>query len=226
MNIKYNYINLVALGNFNPAIISPNFIKDNCGLNLGELTEQSPPFVPVLKKLQFENVLITVDLERLELKETKVSDDLETEVLEIFNSFYQVLPYTPLTAVGVNINCRLLFVDNEESGAIEKKVASPESYIHFFGVKQVHVNETAILTETEKTWIGSSFVIDAVNRLTRRIDLRREKDSLILNYNHEAGNLRESKMNRDIRLKNLFEGYGKFRNEFLDFIKYLEVNQR
>lgn len=223
MNIKYNHINLVALGNFNPAIISPGFIKDDCGLDLGELTEQSPPFIPVVKNLQFERVLITVDLGRLEIKETNVRDDLETRVLEIFDSFYQVLPYTPLTAVGVNINCNLMFENSEEREYLEKKVASPESYIHFLGVKQVHVNETVMLTEKDRTWIGSSFVVEGVNRLMRRIDPRREKDLLILNYNYEAANLRESKMNRDIRLKSLFEGYGKFRNEFLDFIKYLEA---
>lgn len=223
MDIKYNHVNLVALGNFNPAIISPDFIKNDCGLELGELTEQSPPIVPVLKKLQFERVLINIDLGRLEIKETNVRDDLETRVLEIFKSFYQILPYTPLTAVGVNINCNLVFENSEEREYLEKKIASPESYIHFLGVRQVHVNETAILTETDRNWVGSSFVVEGVNQLIRRIDPRRDEDLLILNYNYEAADLRERKMNRENRLNSLLDGYGRFRDEFLDFIKYLEV---
>jgi len=223
MKIDYNYINLVALGNFNPAIISPDFIKSDCGFDFGELTEQSPPFVPVVKKLQFEEVLITADLERLELKETKVREDLKTEVVKIFQTVYNVLPYTPLRAVGLNINCRLLFENDVEFPSVEKKIASPESYIHFLGVNQVHVNENSLFMEEERTWISSSFVIEDVKGLRRRIDPIREEDSLILNYNCEAGNLRESKINRDIRLKSLFEGYGKFCEEFREFIKYLEA---
>lgn len=223
MKIGYNYINLVALGNFNPAIISPDFIKSDCGFDFGDPTEQSPPFVPVVKKLQFEEILITADLERLELKETKVREDLKTEVVKIFQTVYNMLPYTPLMAIGLNINCRLLFESDVEFRSVGQKIASPESYIHFLEVKQVRVNETSLFMENEKTWISSSFVIEDVNGLIRRIDPRREGDSFILNYNCEAGNLKESKMNRDMRLKSLFEGYGKFCEEFLNFIKYLEV---
>lgn len=223
MKIKYNYISLVALGNFNPAIVSPDFIKVDCGLDFGEPIEQSPPFVPVVKKLQFDKMLIIVDLERLELRETKIPDDLKTEVLNVFQSFYQVLPYTPLMAVGLNINCMLIFENDVERQSVEKKIASPESYIRFFGVKQVHVNEESLFAKEEKTWIASSFVIEDFNTLMRRIDHRREKDFFILNYNFEAGNFRESKMARDIRLRGLFEGYEKFREEFLKFIKYLEA---
>ncbi len=225
MEIKYNYITLVALGNFNPAIVTPDFIKKDCGFGFGELTEQSPSFIPVVTRLQFEEILISVDLGRMELKETKVRDDLKTEVVKVFRSFYQVLPYTPLMAVGLNINCRLLFEDDRERGSIEKKIIIPESYMHFFGVNQVNVNENSLFMEEEKTWIASSFTVEDGEGLTRRIDLQRDMDLLIRNYNCEAGNLRESKMNRDIRLKCLFEGHEKFREEFLEFIKYLEAKE-
>jgi len=54
MKIAYNFVSLVTLGNFNPAIVTPDFLNKDCELNLGEPTDQSPPFVPVHKHLQFQ----------------------------------------------------------------------------------------------------------------------------------------------------------------------------
>lgn len=225
MDVEYDYISLVALGNFNPAIVSPDFLKRDCGFEFGELTDQSPPNIPVAKKLIYENVLITVDLTGLTVKETKVKENLETDVLNIFNNIYSTLPYTPLDAVGVNIKSKLIFKDGEELNKIEKKVANPGSYIDFLKVHQLQVNESYLYMEEDETWISSHFVIEDINGLTRRIDPNRKDEFIFLNYNNEAGNLREGKTGRSSRLKILFDGYREFKEEFLRFLKYLERNR-
>ena len=108
MRIDYNFITLVALGSFNPAIVSPHFLNTVCELNLGEPVDQSPPDIPVIRHLQFQNLKFTVEMNRLEIMEPGIENITETRVLSIFNVYHKKLPYTPLKAVGVNINCDLL----------------------------------------------------------------------------------------------------------------------
>lgn len=220
MDVEYNYINLVAIGNFNPAIINQNFLEKDCGFNFGELTDQSPPMIPVIKDLSFENMSININLERLELKEKNVEENLETKVIETFKSIYSVLPFTPINAIGVNINCKLKF-DSEEAQSLKETISSPESYREFLKVEQLQVSESYGYMKENKTWLSSNIVIDEVNELTRRIDTYLDKDFINLNYNNEANNLKENKINREYKLNKLFKEYEKFRKEFLDFIEYL-----
>ena len=65
MKISNNYISLVALGNFNPAIVTPNFLNEVCELNLGEPTSISPQEIPVHRQINFKNLVINVFLDRL-----------------------------------------------------------------------------------------------------------------------------------------------------------------
>ena len=74
MKIDYNFITLVALGSFNPAIFSPIFLNRVCELNLGEPVDQSPPDIPVIRHLQFQNLKFTVEMNRLQIMETEIEN--------------------------------------------------------------------------------------------------------------------------------------------------------
>ena len=69
MKISYNFISLIAIGNFNPAILSADFLKRVCKLDLGEPTEESPRNMPVFKHLKYQDLQFIVDLNRLEIKD-------------------------------------------------------------------------------------------------------------------------------------------------------------
>lgn len=218
MAISYNFISLVAIGNFNPAIVSPYFLNEVCKLNLGESTDQSPPDIPVHKRLGFQNLRLTVDMSRLMIMEPEIPDITETKLVKIFKAYYEKLPYTPLTAVGVNINCDLLPKIDTEIDSLQKQLFSPQSYLKFFGSKKIDVTQRSLQTEIDKKWLSSNYRIENVRGLTRQITVTVKQDSIILNYNYEAGQLD----NQGEKLPLLLEEYREFCQEFLRFLEFLE----
>jgi len=214
MKITYNFVSLIALGNFNPAIVTPDFLNKDCELHLGEPTDQSPPFIPVHRRLQFQNLRFTVDMDKLEIMETGINNIHGAKILGIFDVYCKRLPYTPLGAVGVNINCDLPRTD-----ILEEKISNFRTYLDFLDVKEIDVTERSLQTKSEKTWLNSNYRVENVRGLTRLISSSIKKDFLNLNYNYEAGNLDQNKPRLDL----LLDGYEQFCKEFSNFVKFLEA---
>lgn len=219
MNISYNFISLVALGNFNPAIVSPDFLNNVCKLNLGEPDDQTPPMIPVHKSLRFGNLKFTVDMDRFEIMITEIKDIFQTKTLDIFKIiYYETLPHTPIKAVGVNINCDLVYETDTQTDLITEKARDPVTCLNYFDSNEINVVEQSIRTKTDRIWMGSNYILENVRGLTRRINIKRKRDSFRLNYNYEVGNWDENERNRNL----LIEEYQHFCNEFLKFVKSLE----
>lgn len=214
MKIAYNFVSLVALGNFNPAIVTPDFLNKDCELNLGEPTDQTPPLIPVHRGFQFQNLRLTVDMERLEILEIGINNISNAKILGIFYAYYKKLPYTPLSAVGVNINC-----DLPKTDILLEKISNPRTYLDFLDVKEIDVTERSLQTKSDKTWLNSNYRIENVGGLTRIASSSIKKNFLILNYNYEAGNLGQNESRLDL----LLDGYEQFCREFLNFVKFLEA---
>ncbi len=214
MKIAYNFVSLVALGNFNPAIVTPDFLNKDCELNLGEPTDQTPPLIPVHRGFQFQNLRLTVDMERLEILEIGINNISNAKILGIFYAYYKKLPYTPLSAVGVNINC-----DLPKTDILLEKISNPRTYLDFLDVKEIDVTERSLQTKSDKTWLNSNYRIENVGGLTRIVSSSIKKNFLILNYNYEAGNLGQNESRLDL----LLDGYEQFCREFLNFVKFLEA---
>lgn len=214
MKLAYNFVSLLALGNFNPAIVTPDFLNKDCELNLGQPTDQTPPFIPVHKSLQFKNLRLTVDMERLEILEIGINNISNIKILEIFDAYYKKLSYTPLSAVGVNINC-----DLPKTDILLEKLSNPRTYLDFLDVKEIDATERSLQTKSDKTWLNSNYRIENVRGLTRLISSSIKKDSLNLNYNYEAGNIGQNKSRLDL----LLDGYEQFCKEFFNFVNFLEA---
>jgi hypothetical protein len=212
MKIAFNYVNIVALGNFNPAIVTPDFLNKDCELKLGEPTDQSPSIIPVHRHIKFKNRIFDVDMDALKISETGIEDINKATITDFFSVFYERLPYTPLRAVGVNINCNLTITE-----ILIDKLSKPQTYLKFLNAKEIETTEKSRQTITDKIWLGSNYRVDNVRGLTRLINTTRKKDIINLNYNYEAGNLKKDKE----RLKLLLNEYKQFCNEFLSFIKFL-----
>jgi len=218
MKININYLSLVAIGNFNPAILTPDFLNDVCQLNLGEPTHITPPEIPVHKHIKFKNLDIEALLEHLVIKETGPEDIYESYILRIFDNIYRTLQFTPLKVVGVNVNCDLIDDTNTRADKLELLISNPDTLLSFFEVNQIDVTEKFLQIISEKKWISSNYRIDNVRELVRHINVAKKKNSCNINYNYEAGPLHKDKSKLDL----LLGGYKSFCDEFFNFIKYLE----
>jgi len=75
-----NYINMVVLGNFNPSILSHDFLVAECGFDLGnEPTEENPP-MPVVASLGYGDISFFADLGRLQITEKKCKDPKQSKL--------------------------------------------------------------------------------------------------------------------------------------------------
>ena len=220
MKMSYNFLSLVALGSFNPAILTPDFLNNVCELELGELTGQTPKEIPVHKRLDFNRLHFIVDINRFQIKEDGIEDKefRESKQLEYFDAYYKKLPYTPLTAIGMNINVNLE-IEKIKAETFFEKITAPKIYLDFFKVSEVEVQEQSLQTKTEKFWKGSDYCIKKKNELTRRINIKRQKNSVVLNYNTEAGNLHKDLAQYDL----LINGYSQICDDFVNFIECLKV---
>jgi len=218
MKIEYNFVSLVAIGNFNPAIATPKFMGDVCGMAPEKIRQRSPDPIPVLKQLEFENFRFEVHLERLALEELSPKDVYEGKVVHFFKKYYDKLSYTPLKVVGININCNISFDDENTWKKAKGKVNDYKLYLEFFSSNEVDV-ATNYLATTEKVIPREArFKVEHQDGITRQINAHIiATESLTINYNWEVRGLD----NNIDKLRSLLKRYSDFCKEYFEFIHEL-----
>jgi hypothetical protein len=106
MDFKNDYINLVVLGSFNPAILTHEFLVRECGFNLPSEPNSKGPAMPVVASLEYGNLSFFADLGRLQIMEKNCTDPKESKIPEYLQVYLDKLPYTPITKCGANFSCR------------------------------------------------------------------------------------------------------------------------
>ncbi|PKN64125.1 MAG: hypothetical protein CVU57_16250 [Deltaproteobacteria bacterium HGW-Deltaproteobacteria-15] len=225
MKITYNFTSLVAIGNFNPAIVSVDFLKRVCKLDFGEFVGESPKGFPVVKSINYSKVEVYVDLNRFSLRSPNFDEKTLIELTGAFEVYYEKLPYTPIQAVGINVNCNLSFEDTTEQAKIKSMVTEPQTYRDFLHSNQVIVIENFLSMPTEEEWIKSSYRINKEDDLSRSIECQRKDNIITLNYNWEAGDLSSSESARAKLLKMLSDS-SELHAEFRGFIKHVEGDSK
>lgn len=120
-----NFISFVALGRQNPQILNLDFLKAN-----GIIAVDEPPFDDILKQekpttkfvsvpgftnLVLGNIAFIVDEQRFQIRDGAIREWTETKILDIAKKYYEVLQYTPLKLVGMNLNSTISFGTPEEA---------------------------------------------------------------------------------------------------------------
>ena len=151
------------------------------------------------------------------IKDVGVKDLYGTQIIEIFKKYYETLPYTPLKAVGMNINCELVFEKDDETKDIEARISQPNIYLDFFDIDTIDVVENSVCGRDAKIWKSSDYRVENIGGLTRVINVVLKKKSCSLNYNIEAGNLAKSREG----LVSLFDNYIEIFDEFHKLVNVL-----
>lgn len=104
---KNNYVNLVVLGNFNPAILTHEFLTKECNLNFGVEPKTQQVSIPVVTSLEYGNVAFFADLGRLQISEKHCDDPQKSLISSYLQTYLEKLPYTPLKKSGANFSYEL-----------------------------------------------------------------------------------------------------------------------
>lgn len=98
-----NYVNVVVLGNFNPNILTHQFLVTECGFDLGKPKKQMQQ-IPIAASVEYDKIFFFADLGRFEIKEEACADPQKSKVPDYLETYLTMLPYTPIKKCGANFS--------------------------------------------------------------------------------------------------------------------------
>lgn len=215
MKVQNNFVNVVTLGNFNPAILKSSFLVDVCQINLGTPTKEN--IIPIQSQIDFKNISFLACLDRFIVTDTNNSDFSKSEIPVYLGKYLSKLPYTPISACGINFNIDISEVD-------EKKLQSILTADRTKLIKMLNVDEVVIgiasrckLDNTQENFnLNLGYTIKENNSLFRITIEKISKLAYRLNYNYEIRGLEKKPENVNPLLIN---AYGKRFEEYDALLK-------
>ncbi|MHB8280583.1 MAG: hypothetical protein ACYDIA_23500 [Candidatus Humimicrobiaceae bacterium] len=206
MFINNNFISLIFLGNFNPSILSLEFLRDKNILNIDDklLREEA---APIFKALEFKDIKIIIDLERLQITEENIHDFKNNRIIDIANSYISVLEYTPVTVAGINFNtnCKIENV-NKILELNEDRVV-----LKYLKAISQRIDVSKELNLENEKYLNLNFQYKISEDKLMQINLSNTNNgTFVLNYNFEIRNLKEVKENRFFLKENFLNIYNQY----------------
>jgi len=127
VNYKNDYINLVVLGSFNPAILTHEFLVEECGFDLPAKPDRKGPPMPVVASIDYGSVAFFADLGRLQITQKNCDDPKSSKLPAYLRVYLEKLPYTPITKCGANFSCEVT-VGKKKVEAIEERLRSDRGH--------------------------------------------------------------------------------------------------
>jgi len=211
---KDNLFSVIAIGAFNPAILSRKFIEDNCNLTFKGRIEET--YTPVLSQIGSDYVNVLVELEKLQVYTHEYDSDKVLLLVKAVLSYLKILKYTPLRALGVNYNYTIsgLSIDklNRNFAAdIFEFVFEEVAQVDLFLNQRISKNKKAVLK-------GARISYKLNNLLSVKYELRILDDNLIINVNFELGEL-GSERDKVFKFESLLQSIDKYNGKLLNTLQ-------
>lgn len=128
-NLKRDSINIIALGGQNPQILNVDFLTGNGILPVDRepfpaLLARENPYdefvsVPGLTKLVIGDIEFVVTPERFAIRQLGIGDWSDNIIGDMAIKYFEVLPYTPLSVIGINLYSIITFKAPGEQQAFQ-----------------------------------------------------------------------------------------------------------
>jgi len=138
-DLSKNFMSFVALGSQNPQILNVDFLKREKIVPIDQppfntLFQQKKPFskfisTPVLSNLVLDTIEFIIDEQRFQIRDKSVADWIDTKILHIAQKYFEILKYTPLKVVGINMNSKITFSTSKEEETFQSLFLMQESKI-------------------------------------------------------------------------------------------------
>lgn len=202
MKLSNNYINLVILGNFNPAILTHDFLINIC--NFGFENEPSvktpvvpPAMPPVVMSLEYGDVSFHVDLGRLQITEKNCENPRLSQLPAYLDAYLKKLPYTPIGVCGANLNYNMI-VEKSKLDTIEGWLKNNRAnFCETLQLDAVNL-EASFSIEKKEEKINKWLLITAISEHNASIKLgvsyvSGSESTVKINFNYEVPNLDRDK---------------------------------
>jgi len=208
-----NYINLVVLGNFNPSILTHNFLVTECGFTLGNKPIKENPPMPVVASLEYDGISFFADLGRLQITEKNCENPKQSKLPNYLGIYLDKLSYTPITKCGANFNYDIE-IQKTKSGNIEQKLLKDRQHFRrVLDTDEIGLEVAFSISsesETVKNWTLRTMTQSGESSTTMNVSMTGEPNTVKVNFNYEI-NLDQEHSN----IKKITEDYGKIYELFL-----------
>jgi hypothetical protein len=125
------FVNVVFIGNFNPQILTPQFLIEKGVIPASEspfkeiVLNKERPFTeftstPIIVLLQYGNIVMVVEQNRYQISDNSESATFaNSPISKITKNYFSILEHTPIMLGGLNINGQIIFNNNEELAKFE-----------------------------------------------------------------------------------------------------------
>lgn len=217
-NANGNFFSIIAVGAFNPLILSKDFIEKECGYVFAADPEVNA--TPVFTTIKGVGIELTIELERFQIMTKSFEIDTMQSLLDLMLRYLEILAYTPLRAIGINFNYSVYDINTQRiNDEFDRKL------VEYFGIghgdlellSTIHYDKSGARTlrEGEIRCIYNDPIL-------MRFKFNRFNGNMIVNLNYEVPNLRTDRKamvklaedlhnileNRNKILNEVFEGYG------------------
>lgn len=124
---------IVAIGRFNPLIFQPEWLRANGVIGKGaaeQLAAGIEVIHPEITNLNIDSLRISIDQARFS---ATTLEDPSVRVFDFCVSCFSLLPHTPISAVGINLQTKFRLSSDEEWNSFGDKIAPKEAWDTLFG---------------------------------------------------------------------------------------------
>lgn len=185
MKIKNNYKSVVAIGGFNPSILTPGFLHQYCSFK----SDYKPDgrTTPVLSEIKFGNIHFLMELNKFQILLQPIDNFEKDYPLSIILSYLNILEYTPLLILGVNFNYSISEIDKSSLRAALK---DPFQLNKVFDITPTFVLFKAIKPNSQGLELNElTFVHDFTPDIKNRVQITFSESFITINDNYEVAGL-------------------------------------
>jgi|GEM_PF-957285 len=202
-------VNVTVLGNFNPAILRPDFLTRECKIiDLGQVIEQSLPEIPTLSHIKYKDIWWTVELNRIIVRDLSLSG----KAPHVLSKYLEPLPHTPLLAAGINLFADLVISDVTVAAC---KLLNPTSMFEIlrkFEASQIYMT-VRYRVVSEVSSIPERFILEYVTYDQARVLVQIELEAAPFLRAHYNWEIRGLDIDRN-RLRLIQNEYGRVYDDF------------
>jgi hypothetical protein len=212
-------INIVVLGNFNPSILTHQFLVTECGLDLGQEQPKTEQRLPVVSTISYDGISFFADLGRFQITEKKCENPKKSKLPKYLNTYLEKLPYTPITKCGTNFSYNAE-ISQEKLSSIETQVAkNRENLCKSFQIDNLELEvvfDVRPKNEIIKRWILRTTHNTFGSKTMMKVSRKPDSNSITVDFNYEVS------LEGDTgRIRNVTDEYDKIYDLFLAQFKKL-----
>lgn len=192
--MENEYINVVVLGSFNPAILTHDFLIQECGLDIAGEPSAQIPSMPVVATLEYDSSLsFFADLGRLQITEKNCSDPKSSRIASYLKTYLEKLPHTPLTKCGANFSYSLSVDTSKLESLAHWLKEDRQKFCETLQLEEVDLDVSFVLnkgTETIKSWLLGTKVVEYNAYTKMRVTtVSRSDANTTIDFNYEIAGL-------------------------------------